>query len=636
MIILINGKQAVLDKETAIEYVSENRLFTEADDYTLSIEFPLAGCEQNIKIFGSLFRKDILPDIKPMDCEIIDGAWRKTGALVPDEITPQTLTAQFLSGRSALNFSDSFDDLYIDELDLGEMPPNDLTLVTPTEAWSPDTKGYTFVALPWVNETGGRLHNCGEYTEAGWKWHSSLKKIEWQVYLLHLVEKMLEAIGYTCDLTEWHSSAHLSQLLVCNTLPSSYGITQMARILPHWTVKEFFANIESVIGCEFDFDHLHQRATFTLLSRKMQEQGIITLERVTDEFTRTITAEDPDCKYRGAVNLRYKDRGDDEWAIHIADWFIRQMKAKGNVIEYPTLQNLFEDYLNLPDYSNYSRSKRNPQGWTLEDKWISNILYAADADVYFITRLTDKTLKEAHDGVRRNEYLYSYALEPIGQLAGRIINTEEDAQEVELEILPVRISHTDFEFGRVMYLSPSDYNGYEEDPNEETEPLWDNKSWEQWKSERDAAIDKTSTESLLLGNKETKREEFYNTLYLGFYSGMKSGSVVNNQGPQPYTAKWEASDSPYIIFGQTMPRYYIEENPYSLNLQGEGSLQAGLYHAINPKVKSQFKFLAQSIPDPRSIFIIKGKKYLCEKITATFHTEGMSQLLTGEFYPVVE
>ncbi len=36
MILTINGKQAALKKGSSIEYVSENRIFTDADDYSLS------------------------------------------------------------------------------------------------------------------------------------------------------------------------------------------------------------------------------------------------------------------------------------------------------------------------------------------------------------------------------------------------------------------------------------------------------------------------------------------------------------------------------------------------------------------------------------------------------------------------
>ncbi len=48
MILTINGQQVALKKGASIEYVSENRIFTDADDYSMEIELPLAGCSQNL------------------------------------------------------------------------------------------------------------------------------------------------------------------------------------------------------------------------------------------------------------------------------------------------------------------------------------------------------------------------------------------------------------------------------------------------------------------------------------------------------------------------------------------------------------------------------------------------------------
>ena len=59
MILTINGKQAALKKGSSIEYVSENRIFTDADDYSMEIELPLADCPQNLDIFGIITRKDV-------------------------------------------------------------------------------------------------------------------------------------------------------------------------------------------------------------------------------------------------------------------------------------------------------------------------------------------------------------------------------------------------------------------------------------------------------------------------------------------------------------------------------------------------------------------------------------------------
>ncbi len=58
MILTINGKQAALKKGSSIEYVSENRIFTDADDYSMEIELPLADCPQNLDIFANTLEVD--------------------------------------------------------------------------------------------------------------------------------------------------------------------------------------------------------------------------------------------------------------------------------------------------------------------------------------------------------------------------------------------------------------------------------------------------------------------------------------------------------------------------------------------------------------------------------------------------
>ena len=54
--------QPALKKGSSIKYVSENRIFTDADDYSMEIELQLADCPQNIAIFvpGTNFMKSAI------------------------------------------------------------------------------------------------------------------------------------------------------------------------------------------------------------------------------------------------------------------------------------------------------------------------------------------------------------------------------------------------------------------------------------------------------------------------------------------------------------------------------------------------------------------------------------------------
>ena len=220
----IDGKEAALKKGSSIEYVSENRIFTDADDYSMEIELPLAECPQNIDIFGHLTRKDVDTDNIFFDAILQDTRFRKIGAVVITGITQDAVKVQFLEKRSYQNFYPHFDETYIDELELGEWPHihpdnlnsggmsgnprpgwEDATYATPAQMWA---KWQDYTALPWVNNYSGNLQNCA-------KWNASQNKYEWKVNpdddedtdytkgfsfqpnLLWLTKKICDALGYS-------------------------------------------------------------------------------------------------------------------------------------------------------------------------------------------------------------------------------------------------------------------------------------------------------------------------------------------------------------------------------------------------------------------------------------------------------
>ena len=100
MEIQINGQPAYLKENTSFEYITENRLFTGSDSYTLTITFPLKDCPQNIAIFGHLHRQDVEKTRIVFDCDIRDRNFIKSGTLTVTEISEVEVKTQFLEGRS--------------------------------------------------------------------------------------------------------------------------------------------------------------------------------------------------------------------------------------------------------------------------------------------------------------------------------------------------------------------------------------------------------------------------------------------------------------------------------------------------------------------------------------------------------
>ena len=87
MEIYVDNKLAVLKKGTSFDFVSENRYFSGADSYSLSITFPLAGCPENLAIFGHINRKDVVAQKLLFDCEIRNGLFYRHGSITITEIS---------------------------------------------------------------------------------------------------------------------------------------------------------------------------------------------------------------------------------------------------------------------------------------------------------------------------------------------------------------------------------------------------------------------------------------------------------------------------------------------------------------------------------------------------------------------
>ena len=158
MEIIINNKQAVLKSGTSFDFIAENRLFTGSDSYTLSITFPLRGCAENIAIFGHIHRADVAKSKIVFDCEIRDKAFYRSGSITITEINEVEVKTQFLEGRSEQNFDDTFDEIYVNELDLGY--PLSANRVAVAGHCMDDMRPYPdnfWVPLPWVNNTSGNI-----------------------------------------------------------------------------------------------------------------------------------------------------------------------------------------------------------------------------------------------------------------------------------------------------------------------------------------------------------------------------------------------------------------------------------------------------------------------------------------------
>ena len=425
MEIRINGKIAMLKKGTSFEFVAENRLFSGSDGYTLSITFPLRHCRNNLDIFGHINRADVIAGKVIFDCEIRDRNFYKFGSITITEINDAEVKTQFLEGRSEQNFDMTFDDVFINELDLGS--PTETTDSTPEKAWDPFINNMKCVALPWVNDYSGNIQNLADFhpeernpdgtlkSHSYYSWNADCRGRSWQPYLLYITKKICEAVGYSADFSKWEEKEEYKYLLVCNTLPYAWDTAGFARALPHWTVAEFFEKLELFLGGEFTIDHRGKSVEFAFTDATLLATEPVQLDKVIDEHTVEVTVDDDKCEYQEAKNLVYKECDHEMWKFYSCDWFIKAWQ-KG-AVRYATMRELLSANRWLATWNGSTSRGSN------RDK----LLYAEDVDAYFIVRSLSKTLVEKRDGWMPNRYQYKMELRPVNLFGGRIVDDSEDA-----------------------------------------------------------------------------------------------------------------------------------------------------------------------------------------------------------------
>lgn len=597
MEIRINGRDAVLKSGTSFEYVAENRMFSGSDGYTLSITFPLKDCPENIAVFGNINRADVVARKVIFECEIRHGKFFKFGSITVNEINASEVKCQFLEGRSERNFSQTFDDIFINELDLGQWPSGKLD---PAEAWRP---GYSArpeaVALPWVNDYSGNIQNLAEYTvddasqnRGHYSWHPDTWGLSWQPYLITIVARICEAVGYAADLSAWERSEEHRWLLVCNCLPAAWYTPQYARALPHWTVAEFFEKLELFLNAEFEINHRAKTVGFAFTHDLVNASGSVELRDVLDEHSTEVSVEDARCEYAEAKNLVYKECDHAVWKYYSCDWFIKAWKDRAVV--YESMRELLAA----------NKGWRTWDGQHHRNSQIDRLLYAKDADAYFVIRAVSRT---AYFDRFRLCFTYKCVLQPVNLFGGRIVDDAEDADHIEIEFVPARIDYTEEKYGKVLFLS---FSGYDED----------NGTGE---DESDYPFMQTHTIQSLEAGEKKKKAEYYDRIYIGFWDGAQN---TRGKLPYPQVEDIEIADD-WSNFS------YLH---FNMRLNNRQLQSRRIIHRIDPMKKTTFKFLADNIPDVRAVFHIHGKKYVCEKITATFTEQGMSQLLKGVFYPIAE
>lgn len=398
------------------DYISSNRLFTDADDFSMSIELPLDGA--NRRIFGAIDRDDVAHGRCVLDADLIDGHVHKPGAITVNTITEKTAKIQFLAGRSYQNFYPQFDDVKPNSLELGSWPDYSPSDITPTEALEGDV-----IALPWMSESDGVLQNS--ITNLG-EWDSELDALSWQIRLFTLTERICTAVGYTLHADAWKNNREHYDLFCFNVVPADWNVRQWAALLPAWSLNEFFSFLELTLFAEIDVDHRARSVHFTYNRTILASLQTRHLEDIVDSHSVTISTKD-ESGYLLQKNRAYETGSNSLWNFMSCDWFFNTHPTT-EVRRYPTLTALCADADSLTAWSTHSPSRV-----------FKGLLYAEDVRTWFcVAKVAAVPLTAA--GADEPIYAPLYELRPLNRFGNNIQTDDEDNTE-STKIIPVALGY---------------------------------------------------------------------------------------------------------------------------------------------------------------------------------------------------
>ena len=637
MKILVNGKEAVLKAGSSFEYVSENPLFTEAEDYSLEIEFPLKDCPENILIFGALHVKGVDISTVTYPCEIKTETFHRKGILTITGITDVEVKGQFLEGISENNFYADLSGTYITDLDYS--------------AWDGTSGGWE--NFPDGDYDKGRTAGWIEFPVYDTRTQTIIEKVNQgdgrdyysrHIYMWKLVDLIAAASGWTVNQNVLKAVPMYMHMVVANVRGFIYNdsgesIRPLGLSLPHWTIREFLNEIGKFFGVLVSVDSRSHNITFRSFKSVTSGSSVVDLEVLDDFEIEVNSGEEP--KYRGSKLYKLPDDADPDH-INSCSFIFDDPR-------FPHTEMTKADFLALlSSHASHSNNQRSTG-----QRWLYHL---TDIDKWAIITETDDRVKRQWVLVGENP---SRHWEEIGVdyptilfQSAEILNQHGDTPDGdELGICPCPLEgpFVDFVWS---YSISHDGQG-----NTISTDVMRRKKCPAVKTpdyDPDDCYDTDVPEygddviNAISSGERDPKNMYYDKLFVVLWqdrTDVAGGPMVwNTRKLEPiYERKvaeawgngWhqfqdESGNTIYGEFAFAFESYLWDMCPYEAALKVVSELPK-----VNEEILYRYKFLSSSLPSAKSIFRIKSRLFVCAKLTTHFTTKGMSELIEGEFYEIV-
>lgn len=587
----INNRPAWLPTDFSIALTSENPYFTSSSAYSLDIDLPMPD---NIGIFGHIHRLDAGKQKTILPARLVAGARTLlNGSAVLLSISDEAARVQLVSGNAELNILTN-EDIYIDELDLGTVPDPDYY---GDRAWKPaadkplyfgsvDQVDAVWMPVAYDGSSGNRLMNLTLYqfgTDA-FKLVPVYGERCVQPYLLAVVRRLVEHFGYTLD-EGFFDGNFLRNVYICNAVSTR----KVARALPHWTVSEFFDELERFLMAVTVVDELTKTVRLVPLNDYFR-----------DDDLNIIPATDVLAQYEAEID---EDGGDKNLTDGNVGYDLPSHTDNG----YLRMDRTIYDRALKQDYDDYTQLS---QAWqTMDAELRKTVLFRAGNRCYINYRDEEGT----------------DSLKEVNLYADLVRDADRTDTDTALRIVPAEMVLHDLG----LWSSPTDYgfvspfaplNVYVPKVGYHVTVIED---------------EEFDIQQAIEGEVELPEKQEKNTVMeVAFSTGEWVTMNVTYQGQ---TYPWQYA-LPFTDYALKPANQTTGFRPYSLSLQDVCADSLGrrlsALKVFRSNIPYTISFLSDRLPDVNKVFLIANKKYLCEKIEASVTHDGLDRVMKGTFYRI--
>lgn len=606
----IDGVSAVLPKDFSVQVKRENPLFTKNGEYTYDITLPL-GNPTNAALYEHLNRLNSVTEVASKRTAILiaDNRVYCDGTEIITGWTDESVSIQIASGNSELNYIIG-NDLQISSL--SGMPVT--ATITKEAAVEHIEKRYPDVDYcltmvydrdgeeilnPWVNlSTGSPDLTPGNVSSLG-SVSPDLDRFIPQPYLCVYINSLFEALGYKLTDNLLAGTAY-EDLFICHAVRTM----KWCEMLPGWSVGDFLEQLELMFDGVFVVDNRSRNVRF-LAKQKYYHASTTSHVRWVEDVYEVETADEDD--EPETVNILQSD------------------------VRYAFPDNAYWRGRCLPDTVKAAARKSAIDIGAIPPQQGG---FVGRMDYWFGSSQHQQTDTVWTDGeTRRKAYYGTMSGEDHAGDRDRWILADEFAaieradpeQEVELEIMPAEIRQTGKDFFRgdeagltvPIYIpmpvvdGGSGSSGDEDDGSEGRTPVSD-------------LINNSSTG-------ESDGTPSKNNIFVAFYGGAAL--------PVANTEHYVVLDIPFAYTDEYL--YVWDSNTYiQTNTEGKTlrltDLQTCFWEGtLDVDQRNEIKLTSYdpNLYDPRGVFEIRNKRYVCKEIEYTLDAGGRKGAWTGTFYP---